>query len=234
MLLAWPVAAVAGPPYVTDDPEPTDTVHWEIYNFVQGNEAAGTTVGQAGLDLNYGGFEDVQLSATLPTYFALGAQSGSSVADIQLAAKYRFLHQSDGSLLPDAAVFPRVFLPTADHQFGTRHWNLLLPLWLEKDWGPWSLFGGGGLTVNPGGGQQNWWQSGLAVARALDDQLVLGAEIYHQTPAAIGQRPFTGANLGLTYNFVEHWSLLFAGGPGLQNAGDEGRYDFYLALEAQF
>ena len=27
-------AAAYGPPYVTDDPEPTDTGHWEIYNFV--------------------------------------------------------------------------------------------------------------------------------------------------------------------------------------------------------
>ena len=29
-------AAVAGPPFLTDDPQPTDTGHWEIYNFVQG------------------------------------------------------------------------------------------------------------------------------------------------------------------------------------------------------
>ena len=28
--------AVAGPPYLTDDPVPTDTSHWEIYAFTGG------------------------------------------------------------------------------------------------------------------------------------------------------------------------------------------------------
>lgn len=30
----------AGPPYITDDPVPTDTGHWEIYGFAAGEGRA--------------------------------------------------------------------------------------------------------------------------------------------------------------------------------------------------
>ena len=33
LLLAVPTVAWAGPPFVTDDPEPTDLHKWEIYSF---------------------------------------------------------------------------------------------------------------------------------------------------------------------------------------------------------
>ena len=47
VLLLAPPAAWAGPPYVTDDPQPTDVGHWEIYNFVDGDHAPGVTAGEA-------------------------------------------------------------------------------------------------------------------------------------------------------------------------------------------
>ena len=31
LAFAAPEAAVAGPPFLTDDPEPTETGHWEIH-----------------------------------------------------------------------------------------------------------------------------------------------------------------------------------------------------------
>ena len=33
--------ASAGPPFITDDPEPTDYQHWELYVFSQGTHAMG-------------------------------------------------------------------------------------------------------------------------------------------------------------------------------------------------
>ena len=65
--------ALAGPPYDTDDPEPTDLRHWEVYAFTAGSRAQGSVDGAAGLDLNYGGFKEVQLTATLPIDFATRA-----------------------------------------------------------------------------------------------------------------------------------------------------------------
>jgi hypothetical protein len=43
LLLSSP--ALAGPPFITDDPEPTDYLHWELYTFSQGMSATGEISG---------------------------------------------------------------------------------------------------------------------------------------------------------------------------------------------
>jgi hypothetical protein len=224
--------ALAGPPYVTDDPQPTEQGRWEIYHFANGVHTDGDTSGEAGIDINYGGARDLQLTAVIPLGYDASDHGATGMGVVELAAKYKLLHQ-DGSGI-DLAVFPRVFLPAPEARFGPRHVNLLLPVWMEKDFGPWAVFGGGGYTLNPGAGQRDFWTSGLTVTRQLSQKLQLGAEVYHQTREADDARDFTGMNLGMIYHMTEHWSLLASGGPGIQNARDQGRYDFYLALEATY
>jgi hypothetical protein len=222
-------AAVAGPPFVTDDPEPTDLGHWEIYNYAAGIEAAGTMTGSAGFDINYGGAPDLQLTSVIPVGF--DSHGGLGIGDLQLAAKYRFVHQSDDPWLPDVAVFPRLFVPTGGRRFSTGRAQLFLPLWLQKDFGDWSVFGGGGYQINPGPGNRDFATYGLAVTRTISERWTVGLEVYHQTPDAQGARPFTGINLGSLLKLTDHWALLTAAGPGIQNAGSQGRYDFYVALD---
>jgi hypothetical protein len=38
----------------------------------------------------------------------------------------------------------------------------------------------------------------------------------------------------VTYRLNDHWSLLASGGPGIQNAREEGRYAFYASLKADY
>jgi hypothetical protein len=111
---------------------------------------------------------------------------------------------------------------------------LLLPLWAEKDFGPWSVFGGGGYMINPGPGNRNFWQNGLTVTYAFSERFNLGAEVYHQTPNTLQAREFTGLNLGAIYKLSERWQLLASGGPGVQNAREGGQYDAYVALELTY
>jgi hypothetical protein len=225
-------AAWAGPPFVTDDPEPTDLGHWEIYNFVQFAGTPGVTAGQAGLDINYGGAKDLQLTAVVPLDYASGQKT--ALGDIELAAKYKVLHQAEGSWTPDVAFFPRVFTPTAPRQFGPQTTSVFLPVFAQKDLGKWSVFGGGGWEYNPGAGNRNFWLTGLTLTRELSEKLTVGAEVYHQTPATIDARAFTGVNLGVLYKLTEHWAFISAAGPGLQNARQGGQYDLYVALEATY
>jgi hypothetical protein len=227
--LAAGAPALAGPPYVTDDPEPTDLGRWEIYQFANGTHAAGATTGEAGLDLNYGGATDLQLTAVIPLAYD---PEHTGLGSVELAAKLKVLHQETAGL--DLAIFPRVFLPTPEARFGPRHVNLLLPVWAGRGFGPWSVFGGGGYTLNPGPGQRDFWTAGIAATRAITPRLSLGAEVYHQTRDAADARAFTGVNLGMTYQVAEHWSVLAAGGPGVQNARQQGDYDFYVALLATY
>lgn len=232
--LVWPATALAGPPYVTDDPAPTDYGHWEIYNFVGGAHVADSTAGQTGLDLNYGAAPDVQLTLVIPAAYDSAGGDHFGMGTVEIAVKYQVLHQIGGGLRPDLAIFPRVFAPTAPDRFGSGRWGLLLPLWAQKDFGKWQLFGGGGYQINSGPGDRDFWTGGLAVQRAVSDRLSLGAEVYGRSREADDARSFTGVSLGAAYKLVEHWSLLVAGGPGIQNAREGGRYVFYLALKADY
>lgn len=234
LLAALATPALAGPPFVTDDPEPTDLGHWEIYNFVAGSHTPGVTAGEAGLDLNYGAAKDLQLTLVIPAGWEDADRLRVGMGTVEAAAKLKVLHQREGSWRPDVAVFPRFFLPTAGARFGSERLGILLPVWVGKDVGKWSVFGGGGYEINPGPGSRDFWQTGLAVTRTLSDRLTIGAEVYHHTRDTDDGRDFTGANIGVIYKLLDHWSLLAAAGPGIQNPREEGRYAFYLALEATY
>lgn len=229
-LALWSLPAFAGPPYVTDDPEPTYLGHYEIYLFAGGSAARDGSGGAAGIDFNYGAAPDLQLTAVVPLGWDAPKLGGSSVdlGNIELAAKYKFLHQDDFGL--DVAFFPRVFLPAGSSAVGERHASLLLPIWIGRSWDNWSAFGGGGCTINHGGGSQNFCQMGLALTDQVMERLQFGAELYHQTADVIGGKASTGLGFGATYDATEHMHLMASFGPGLQNAGDTGRYAWYLAL----
>lgn len=224
-------AAVAGPPYATDDPEPTDTGHWEIYAFAAGSRADGRIEGATGLDLNYGPVPDVQLTATLPLAFTDEGGGHAGFGDVELGVKYRFLHDEAAGV--SVAIFPQIILPSASRRFGTGRVRLLLPVWAQKDFGPWSLFGGGGYTINPGAGNRDFWQGGLALTRTIDPRLSLGAEITHQSPDAAGARSTTGLRAGGIYHIAGPFSLLFSGGPVFAHRGGTG-VDLYVALGLDF
>jgi len=230
-LLAWASAALAGPPYATDDPSPTETGHWEIYAFGAGTRMDEATQGATGLDLNYGPIPGVQLTATLPVDFSANRGTDLDAGDVELGLKYRFLHDAPAGL--SVAIFPRVILPTAPRDAGPRRVRLLLPVWAQKDFGPWSLFGGGGYTLNPGPGNRDYWRTGLALTRTMTSRLSLGAEITHQGPDTAGARASTALGAGGIYRLAGPFSLLFSGGPVFEQGGATG-LNAYAALGLSF
>lgn len=235
--LRWTAHAApawAGPPYVSDDPEPTEARKWEVYSFVSAAHVPRLTAGDAGLDINYGEFKDLQLTLVVPLSYERSAGTRVGLGDLELAAKYKLVRQKEGTWLPDVAVFPRVFLPTSGRGFGADRASLFLPIWAQKDLGKWSVFGGGGYDINPGPGKRNFWLTGVAATRQISERLSLGAEVYHQTPDAEDAKPFTGLNFGMSYRLNPHWSLLASGGPGVQNSREQGQYSAYLALLANY
>jgi hypothetical protein len=220
--------ALAGPPYLTDDPIPTDTGHWELYAFTAGEGHGSTLDGDAGFDLNYGPVEGVQLTATLPLSFSHAPVEGwkSGTGDVELGVKYRFFHDEKNKV--SAAIFPRAILPTAAHSPGERT-RFLMPLWVGKDFaGGTSLFGGGGYTVNPGAGNRDFWEAGIAATHDLSKTVSVGAEIMRQGPDTLGGKPQTRAGIGTIVRLSDHYALLFSGGPTW--ADGRTSYRFYAAL----
>lgn len=231
-LVSAAVPAFAGPPYQTDDPEPTELGHWEIYNFVDVDALGGTIDGEGGVDLNYGAARGLQLTATLPVAFSHSPGGDWRVGrgDVQLGAKYRFLNDEGTGW--QAAVFPRVILPTSAKGLGGNRVRLLLPLWVQKDIGKSSLFGGGGYEINPGPGNKNFWQAAVAVTHDFTGKLSLGAEAYWQSADTRGGDDAGGVDAGLIRKLSGPYSLLLAGGPRF-SSGHTG-YHCYAALGLNF
>lgn len=222
-------AAQAGPPYLSDDPEPTDFQHFEIYAFGTGAQSEDGLSGETGIDFNYGGAPDLQLTAVLPLAYDEAGHTG--LGNVELAAKYRFLHQEDDGL--DLSVFPRVFLPSASH-LGDNHSSLLLPLWAERDFGKWSVFGGGGCMINRGGDSQDYCLGGVAVTREVTEGLRLGLEVFHQGADSRDGRVATSLGGGMTWDIDENHHVLAYWGPGLQNIDATGRSNAYVAVLFSF
>jgi hypothetical protein len=230
-LLAGAGPALAGPPYVTDDPQPTDDGHYEVYGFAAGTATRDGGGGESGIDFNYGGAENLQLTMVIPLAFdsPRGGPTTIGFGNLELAAKYKFLHQETDGI--DVAIFPRLFVPTrSDPALGDGHPALFVPLFAQKDWNDWSLFGGGGCTLNRGGDSQDFCQFGVVLARQVAHNLQLGIEAYHQTPDTKGGRQSSGIGFGAIYDLNEHYHLMASAGPGIQNADRTNHYTWYTAL----
>jgi hypothetical protein len=222
--------ALAGPPYMSDDPEPTDYRHFEIYTFSNGTAMRGDIGGASGIDFNYGAAPDLQLTATLPAGFDHPAAGGTSIglSNIELAAKYRFLHQDSFGL--DVSVFPRVFLPSPSKNVGNDRASLLLPVWVQKDWsGGWSSFGGGGCVIS-GRSSQNFCLMGGVVTYQMLPKLQLGVELFHQTADGNGTPTTSSVGLGARYDINDTYHLLGYVRRGIQNANETDQYSWYASV----
>jgi hypothetical protein len=192
--------ALAGSPYVSDDPEPTDYKHFETYTFSNGTATRSDIGGAAGIDFNYGAAPIFNWRPRCPRASIVphSAERAWVRATSNSLQKYRFLHQDTFGL--DVSVFPRVFLPSGSTNIGNNTASLLLPVWVQKDWsGGWSAFGGGGCVIS-GRAAQNFCLTGGVVTYQLLPKLQLGAELFHQTADGNGTPASPTVGLGARYD----------------------------------
>ena len=129
--------------------------------------------------------------------------------------------------------FPIFEVPTSDgsRQLGTGHLHVFIPLWLQKSFGPWTTYGGGGLWVNPGQGNRNYGYVGWQVQRRISQLATLGAEIFYTTADQVGGNANLRFNVGLVLDLTEHHHLLFSAGRGI--VGDDlfqGYFAYQLTI----
>ncbi len=219
LMLISPAIARAGPPFITDDPEPVDTGHWEVYIFSDGAIDRGDASGLGpAVEVNYGAAPNLQLHVIADLAFDVpaGRPSQMGPGDTELGAKYRFINPGKGDWWPEVGVFPLVEIPTGNtrRNLGAGYTQAFLPMWLQKDFGKWTTYGGGGYWINPGPGNRNYWFTGWLLQRQVTGKLALGGEVFHQTSNMVGRRETTGFSLGGQYDFSEHHHLLFSAGRG--------------------
>jgi hypothetical protein len=222
---------LAGPPFVTDDPEPTDYRHWEIYTgFQYENDGSGNSSASLPFaEFNYGAMPNVQVSISgQPNAVNTGIAGRSGYGVTEFGIKTRFVQESDDR--PQVSFYPSVQTPVV----AGAHAVTLLPVWLQKSSGPWTAFGGGGVYLDSSPGMRDSTFVGGALERSISPGTTVGAELYHQSADMIGGTDTTAANLGMIAQVGKYHAILFSAGRALH--GDDtffayASYEFALGPE---
>lgn len=206
---------VAGPPFLTDDPEPVDYRHWETYVFSTFDRSFDATAIQGpALEFNVGVARNLQLHLVVPWAWEQpsGGSRRSGWGDVELGLKYRFLQETEDR--PQMGIFPMVELPTgnASRGLGNGQARFTIPLWIQKSWGPWTTYGGGGWAINHAPGQRDHAFGGWLLQRDLSKRLTLGGELFAKGADVQNGRGFAIANVGGFVNLTPGFSLLFSAG----------------------
>lgn len=244
----FPSGLLAGPPFLTDDPEPVEYGHWEINNYSSSVFANGASFTVApGSDINYGILPEVQahVNVALAASTTSGIGTSYGPADLEFGVKYRFIDAKPEDWWPMVAFYPLLDPPTgnASQGLGTGRAHAFLPIWLQKSFGKWTAYGGGGYWINPGPGNLDFWFTGAVLNRQITDKLQLGLELYHQTKSntatsgsagfPLGAQDTTGLNFGGVYDFDKTYHLLFSAGRALENPA-VNEFSYYVALRVTF
>ncbi len=141
--------------------------------------------------------------------------------------KYRFLEESGDR--PQVGVFPLLEVPTGDADRGLGNGRLWarLPVWVQKSWGPWTTYGGGGYAINSAPGARDYGFAGWLLQRDLSKWLTLGGEVFAQGADAVGGRGSTILDAGGILTLREGFSVLFSAG---RTVGGERHRVAYLGL----
>ena len=180
-LMAFSINSLAGPPYDTDDPEPVDFQHWEVYCSSIGSTAAGTWIGTAPhVEVNYGAVPNLQLHVMAPLsfYSIKGNKTNYGYGDTEFGAKIRFINKDSSRF--QISIFPLVELPTGNAQegLGNGKAQIYLPLWIQKTIGKLTTYGGGGYWINPGVANKNYAFVGWQAQYQFVKNVSLGGELF--------------------------------------------------------
>jgi hypothetical protein len=237
VLWFFPTAEIpAGPPFRTDDPVPVGYRQGEAYLFSTGTRDNGGTSGVGpAVELNYGPLPDMMLHVIVPMAYN-APENGDShfgYGDTEIGLKYRFVQEAD--VLPMIGIFPLVEISTGDEDegLGNGETQWFLPIWLQKDFGKWTTYGGGGYWINPGPANKDYWFSGILLQYAFSDGSYLGGEIFYETADTVDGKDSLGFNVGGGLPLVNDFQLLFSAGRGLTNTSTN-QLSYYIALYRAF
>jgi hypothetical protein len=228
VMLSFSAAALAGPPFQTDDPEPIDFRNYEFYTFATSDGTpVETDIFGPALEFNWGALPNVHLHVIVPAATIVPANNPGlapagmgprafGIGDIELGIKYRFVQETKHC--PMIGTFTMFEIPTgsAARGLGVGKTWYKVPLWAQKSLGPWTTYGGGGVTLVKAPGYRNFPFAGWLVQRDLSKKVTLGTEIFYHGPEGLATpqtRPATLVDIGGYYKFRDPgFQLLFCYG----------------------
>lgn len=238
LLACFSLPAQAGPPFVTDDPEPVDAHTWEInYGATYTRSSTASSGALPGVDINYGAAANVQLHLQPQLVYKHSADGHTvGMGDLELGVKYRFTASDQARDGWMAGIYPMLELPTgsAARGLGAGASSVYLPLWLQTTRGRWTVFGGAGYWLDHGTGARNAWAGGITALYQVSDSLQCGGEWYGTTSRQVDERASTGFNIGGVLQLRPGLALLFSAGHGVRNASVNNQGAAYLGLRTTF
>jgi|ERR1017187_4371636 hypothetical protein len=227
-ILIVPTFLLAGPPFLTDDPQPVDFMHWEFYISSQSQFSDNNVDATLPhFEINYGLIPDVQVHLIVPMQYSKRETSIEySYVSTEVGVKYRFINLDNGI---QAGVFPIAEVPTGKNVSlaGENNLKVFLPLWLQISYGKFTSYGGAGYWINPGTGNKNWVYAGWQGQYDFSETITLGGELYYHTADSNDSEGGVGFNLGGYININEHNHLLFSIGHNLTGANTTTGYVGY-------
>jgi hypothetical protein len=204
----------AGPPFVTDDPEPPPPGGWEInVPFILEHASGATEMDAPLFDLNYG-LPGIQLKLEIPIEIIHDDRDGtvSGAGDLLLGVKWRFLNNERSQL--QLGVYPQLLVPTGDHSrgLGEGQPGFVLPFLAQKNWEKWTVYGNIGYWWRGANEARNYFYAGAVLEREISEQLELGVELFGNSPKERGGSSELAFNVGGTWKLSKHLNLLFSGG----------------------
>ena len=222
--------ALAGPPFVTDDPEPTPYRFFEVYlatDYTRTTESMDGTLPH--FEINYGLMPNLQITVSLPLADSqeLHAPMNFGYGDTEFSAKLCLLRES--KTLPQISFAPAIDVPTgkAATGLGGGYERVLFPLWAEKGFGPYTIYGGGGVWRNPGFGNKNYTIGGIAVEREMRHGITLGTEIFGQSADTVGGSGSLGFSVGTIKELDAQHKISFSLGHSLSGASSVSGFAAY-------
>ena len=204
----------AGPPFVTDDPEPPTPGGWEInIPFILERTPGKTEMDAPLFDLNYG-LPDIQLKLEVPIRVvredSIGTTAGAG--DLLLGVKWRFFNNEKSQL--QFGVYPQLLLPSGNRArgLGAGQPAYVFPVVAQKSWDKWTLYGNVGFWWQTAADERNYVYAGAVLEREITEQLELGVELFGNSLKERGGRSDVAFNIGGTWKLSRHLNLLFSGG----------------------
>jgi hypothetical protein len=225
-------SAFAGPPFITDDPEPIAHYHWELYVASQSfHDRDGWTGTAPAFEANYGVIPNVQVHVIAPLAYSVpdGGRAHYGYGDMELGAKIRFIQE--GEWVPQVGTYPMFEAPTGSRSAGLGNGTpqVFLPIWLQKSFGAWTTYGGPGFWIDTGRPEKHWWYFGWELQRRLLPELTLGGELFCFTAQARGDELDFRFNLGAIIDITETHHILFSAGRGFIGPNLFQSYLAYIA-----
>jgi hypothetical protein len=236
--LLWVASAQGGPPLLTDDPDTPGPNHWEINVATTSENLAHEWIFATPLlDMNYGVGEHLQLkyqvqaNVLAPEHEGVRAGMGNSLAGV----KWRFLDQTNASWL-EVSTYPQLefVYPGSSPRRGLADSgdNLLLPLEVEHQFKPLTVYAEGGYLLNEHRSTEAIY--GLAGEYEFSEKFSLMGEFYGGFDRVL-QNSGLSFNLGFSRPLTEHVALIGSVGRGIFGPSERApAFQSYLALQLTF